>query len=89
MARLRDFRGGGRFRRRRRRRHRRRPRPRGGQRTRREYRKIGMRRCDVVSRASVIARALQPARAGTNVRAPPSLIGISDRKSPVRRGLRH
>ena len=53
------------------------------------WRKIETRRLDVVSRANVTTRALEPAHAGTNVHAPPSLVGFPDRRSPVRRGLRH
>ena len=43
----------------------------------------GFGRRDIVSRANVTTRALQPARAGTNVRAPPSLVRLPDRRSPV------
>jgi len=62
------------------------------QRTRRVvhgWRKIETRRRNVVSRANVTARARQPAHAGPNVRAPPSLVRLPDRRSLVRRGLRH
>ena len=53
------------------------------------WRKIETRRRDIVSRANVTTRALEPAHTGTNVHTPPSLVGFPDRRSPVRCELRH